>query len=45
MLEGSDAGVSFRTVHNPETGLTYSVLSNTSEGAWPIARRLRELLT
>ena len=44
MLEGSDAGVSFRTVHNPETGLTYSVLSNTSEGAWPIARRLRELL-
>jgi len=44
MLEGSDAGVSFRTVHNPETGLTYSVLSNTSNGAWPIARRLRELL-
>ena len=45
MLEGSDAGVSFRTVHDPRRNVTYSVLSNTSDGAWPIARRLRELLT
>jgi CubicO group peptidase (beta-lactamase class C family) len=45
MLEGSDAGVSFRSVHNPDTNVTYTVLSNTSDGAWPIARRLRELLT
>jgi len=44
MLEGYDAGVSFRTVHDPTGGLTHSVLSNTSDGAWPITRRLDELL-
>jgi len=44
MLEGFDAGVSFRTVHDPSGGVTYTVLSNTSMGAWPIARRLDELL-
>jgi CubicO group peptidase (beta-lactamase class C family) len=40
MLEGSDAGVSFRTVHDPRTGCTYTVVSNTTDGAWPIARYL-----
>lgn len=44
MLEGYDAGVSFQTAHDPTGGLTYTVLSNTSDGAWPIARKLRELL-
>lgn len=44
MLEGSDAGVSFRTVHEPATGFTHTVLSNTSLGAWPITRRLDEIL-
>jgi CubicO group peptidase (beta-lactamase class C family) len=44
MLEGYDAGVSFRSTHNPATGLTYTVISNSSEGTWPIARRLAELL-
>ena len=43
-LEGYDAGVSFRSVHNPDSGLTYTVVSNTSEGAWPIARHLAEVL-
>ncbi|SDN33756.1 serine hydrolase domain-containing protein [Allokutzneria albata] len=43
-LEGYDAGVSFRSVHDPASGLTYTVISNTSEGAWPIARALEELL-
>lgn len=43
-LEGYDAGVSFRSVHDPERGLTWTVLSNASEGAWPVARRLRDLL-
>lgn len=43
-LEGSDAGVSFRTVHDPIGRLTHTVLSNTSTGAWPITRRLDELL-
>lgn len=45
MLEGSDAGVSFRTVHARSAGLTHTVLSNTTEGAWPIARHLGEVLT
>ncbi|CAN5301989.1 serine hydrolase domain-containing protein [soil metagenome] len=45
ILEGWDAGVSSRTVHDPIAHRTYTVLSNTSEGAWPIARRLDELLS
>jgi CubicO group peptidase (beta-lactamase class C family) len=44
MLTGYDAGVSFRTVHDPLTAVTYTVLSNTTDGAWPITRRLDELL-
>ena len=44
LIEGYDAGVSFRSAHRPSTGLTYTVLSNTSDGAWPIVRRLAELL-
>ena len=38
MLEGSDAGVSFRSVHDPARNITHTVISNTTEGAWPIAR-------
>jgi CubicO group peptidase (beta-lactamase class C family) len=44
ILIGFDAGVSFRTVHNPTTNLTYTVMSNTSGGAWPIARHLDQRL-
>jgi CubicO group peptidase (beta-lactamase class C family) len=44
ILEGSDAGVSFRTVHDPGADLTCTVISNTSDGAWPIARYLDERL-
>jgi CubicO group peptidase (beta-lactamase class C family) len=44
ILEGSDAGVSFRSVHQPRRGITHTVISNTSEGAWPIARFLAERL-
>jgi CubicO group peptidase (beta-lactamase class C family) len=43
-LEGADAGVSAWTEHDPGSGLTYSVLSNTTGGAWPVRRRLGELL-
>ena len=43
MLVGSDAGVSFRSVHDPRSNLTHTVISNTSDGAWPITRRLDEL--
>ena len=45
LLDGSDAGVSFRTVHSASTGVTHTVLSNTTAGAWPVTRRLSELLT
>ena len=43
-LHGYDAGVSFRSVHDPAGHLTYTVISNTSEGTWPISERLDELL-
>jgi CubicO group peptidase (beta-lactamase class C family) len=42
MLEGSDAGVSFLSVHDPVREITHTVVSNTSDGAWPIARVLAE---
>ena len=44
ILLGGDAGVSFRTVHSEATGVTHTVLSNTTAGAWPVTRRLSELL-
>ena len=44
MLEGSDAGVSFRTVHDPTSAVTHTVISNTSDGAWPITRFLDDSL-
>jgi CubicO group peptidase (beta-lactamase class C family) len=43
-LVGSDAGVSFSTTHDETAGVTSIVLCNTTAGAWPIARHLRELL-
>ncbi|MEO7398478.1 MAG: serine hydrolase domain-containing protein [Ilumatobacteraceae bacterium] len=44
MLVGSDAGVSFRSVHHPSGSFTHTVLSNMSHGAWPVTRRIDELL-
>ena len=44
MLDGFDAGVSFRSVHDPDSALTHTVISNSSDGAWPITNRLDELL-
>jgi CubicO group peptidase (beta-lactamase class C family) len=44
MLEGSDAGVSCRTVYDRPSGLTYTVISNTSSGAWPLVAHLDERL-
>jgi CubicO group peptidase (beta-lactamase class C family) len=41
LLEGSDAGVSFRSGHDPRRGITHTMISNTSD-AWPIARHLAE---
>lgn len=42
MLVGHDAGVSFFTEHVPATGLTWTVVSNTSEGAWDMVDRIEE---
>jgi len=44
-LEGMDAGVSFYSAHDPRTDVTWTVVSNTSAGAWPLARMLRERLS
>jgi CubicO group peptidase (beta-lactamase class C family) len=42
MLAGSDTGVSFRSKHDPSTHVTSTVISNSTDGAWPVARLLRE---
>lgn len=44
MLEGYDAGVSFRSLYDPASDLTYTVISNWSDGAWPVVRLLEEKL-
>jgi CubicO group peptidase (beta-lactamase class C family) len=44
LLEGYDAGVSFRSAHDPGRDVTWTVVSNTSDGAWPVARLLAEHL-
>lgn len=40
MLEGYDAGVSFRTVSDPDTDTTHTVIANWTDGAWPLTRAL-----
>ncbi len=44
LLEGSDAGVSFRAAHRQSTQTAFTVLSNWSDGAWPVARALKPLI-
>lgn len=44
-LEGYDAGVSFRSWHHPSSQLTHTVISNNSDGAWPMTRMLYERLS
>jgi CubicO group peptidase (beta-lactamase class C family) len=39
-LTGYDAGVSFCSTHDPTRVITHTVISNTSEGAWPIVEFL-----
>ena len=43
-LEGYDAGASFRSLHDPNADLTATVISNWSDGAWPLARALEDRL-
>jgi CubicO group peptidase (beta-lactamase class C family) len=42
MLEGYDAGVSFWSMHDPGAGTTRTVISNWTDGAWPIAELLED---
>ena len=44
IMEGYDAGVSFRSGHDPVRGLTRTMISNTSE-TWSVARLLDERLS
>ena len=37
-LFGADAGVSFASHHDPERRITYTVIANTVNGAWPVRR-------
>jgi len=39
-LEGYDAGVSMVSLHQPSTSITCTVISNWSDGAWPIFKLL-----
>ena len=43
-LEGYDAGVSFTSLHQPASQVTYTVISNWSDGAWPMVRLLSDRL-
>lgn len=43
IMEGCDVGQSFRSWHDPSTGITATVLSNTADGAWPMVRALAPL--
>lgn len=43
-IEGSDAGISFRSLYRPSTGSTATVMSNVTDNAWPLADALRHLI-
>ena len=44
VMNGYDAGVSARTAHVPSRSLTWTVVSNTSNGTRPLVRHLADLL-
>ncbi|MFW7414137.1 serine hydrolase domain-containing protein [Demequina sp. SO4-18] len=44
IIEGYDAGVSFRSTFDPDTRVTATVMGNTSEGAWPVIGAVAERL-
>ncbi len=45
IIEGYDAGVSFRSTHIPASATTASVLGNSSEGAWPVIGAMAEAIS
>lgn len=44
VLIGSDAGVGFVSTHQPGSRTTVTVLCNQTRGAWPMSRRVRDLI-
>lgn len=44
VLEGYDPGISFRSSYDPKSDFLYTVISNTSAGAWPVVKLLDEKL-
>ena len=44
ILEGYDAGASFRSTHLVGTRTTVSVLGNSTEGAWPVIAALEQAI-
>jgi CubicO group peptidase (beta-lactamase class C family) len=43
-LVGADAGVSFYSAHDPVTRSTLTIVSNVTDGGWPLVRRLRAVI-
>lgn len=43
MIIGCDAGVSFKSGYRIEEGVSYSIFSNTTDGAWAISGALRDI--
>jgi CubicO group peptidase (beta-lactamase class C family) len=43
MLEGCDVGISFRSTHYPAAGTTWTVMGNSTDGAFPIAKLLAQV--
>jgi CubicO group peptidase (beta-lactamase class C family) len=41
-LEGYDAGVSFASVRRPSSAVTYTVIANWTDGAWPVVKALSD---
>ncbi len=44
-LVGGDAGVSFQTSSDPDSGRVATVLCNTTDGAWPVMKELAAALS
>jgi CubicO group peptidase (beta-lactamase class C family) len=44
VIEGYDAGVSFRSTHIPASATTATAIGNSSEGAWPLVRVIKEAI-
>jgi CubicO group peptidase (beta-lactamase class C family) len=42
MMEGVDAGVSIRSIYWPQDRSSFTVISNTSAGAWPLVRIIQQ---